>query len=127
MFEKRHEQLLPAPEFRRRVLRFATLALGITLAWWMVGILGYHFLGNLPWIDSTLNAAMIVGGMGPVDPLTSDIAKLFASVYAIASGIVFIGATGLLFSPIIHRVYHHFHLDVEPDSEDDTAVKRELK
>ncbi|MBI5303945.1 MAG: hypothetical protein HY868_17545 [Chloroflexi bacterium] len=119
MFEKHHEQLLPAQEFRRRVLRFAALALGITMTWWGVGILGYHVLGNLDWIDAILNAAMILGGMGPVDALTSPAAKLFASVYAITSGIVFIAATGLLFSPIIHRVYHHFHLDVESDADED--------
>lgn len=119
MFEKHHEQLLPAHEFRHRVLRFAALALTITLTWWGVGILGYRFLDNLDWIDAILNAAMILGGMGPVDALTSPVAKLFASVYAITSGIVFIAATGLLFSPIIHRVYHHFHLDVEADEKDE--------
>ena len=120
MFEKRREPLLPAQEFRRRMFRFAALALGITLVWWVVGILGYHFLGNLGWIDSILNAAMIVGGMGPVDPLTSSTAKLFASVYAITSGVVFIGATGILFAPVLHRIYHHFHLDSE-----DTNTKDE--
>ena len=113
MFERHHEPLLPAEKFRRRVLRFAALALAITLTWWTVGILGYHYLGNLGWIDSTMNAAMILGGMGPVDTLTSPAAKIFASLYAISSGVVFVGAVGLLFSPIIHRVYHHFHLDVK--------------
>ncbi len=123
MFEKRHEQLLPIAEFRRRVLRFAALALGITLVWWGIGIVGYHFLANLSWVDSILNSAMIVGGMGPVDPLPNSIAKLFASVYAIASGAVFIGAVGLLFSPIIHRVYHHFHINEEGDEGDSTDTK----
>ena len=112
MFEKHHEELLPAHEFRHRVLRFAGLALGITLLWWGIGTLGYHFLDGLDWIDAVLNAAMILGGMGPVDTLTSPAAKIFASIYAITSGIVFLAATGLLFSPIIHRIYHHFHLDV---------------
>jgi hypothetical protein len=113
MFEKHHEQLLPAHEFRYRMLRFAALAFGITLLWWGIGILGYHFLDGLDWIDAILNAAMILGGMGPVDALTNSAAKIFASIYAITSGIVFIAATGLLFSPVIHRIYHHFHLDAE--------------
>ena len=117
MFEQHHEQLLPFPEFRRRVLRFAALALVITLTWWAVGILGYRFLGDLDWIDAILNSAMILGGMGPVDPLNSPVAKLFASFYAITSGVVFIAAVGLLFSPIVHRVYHHFHLDLENDDD----------
>jgi hypothetical protein len=117
VFEKHHEPILSATAFRNRVLRFASLALAITLIWWGVGILGYHFLDGLDWIDAILNAAMILGGMGPVDALTSPAAKLFASVYAITSGIVFIAATGLLFSPIIHRVYHHFHLDMGSDED----------
>ncbi len=123
MFEKHHEPLLPASEFRRRVLRFAALAFGITLAWWIIGILGYHWLDGLGWIDSILNSAMILSGMGPVSTLNSSAAKLFASVYAITSGVVFIAAVGLLFSPIIHRVYHHFHLDVESDPDDDADAK----
>ncbi len=123
MFERRHEPLLPVAEFRRRVARFAALALAITLVWWGIGILGYHFLADLSWIDSILNSAMIVGGMGPVDPLKSDVAKLFASVYAIMSGAVFIGAVGLLFSPIIHRVYHHFHINEQGDEDDSTDAK----
>lgn len=120
MFEKRHEPLLPASEFRRRVLSYGGLALGITLAWWGVGILGYHYLGDLGWVDSTLNAAMILSGMGPVNPLGSTAVKLFASVYAITSGVIFIAAMGLLFGPIIHRIYHYFHLDAESDTDDDT-------
>jgi len=119
MFERRQEPLLPIAEFRRRVARFAVLALAVTMVWWMVGILGYHFLAGLSWIDAILNSAMIVGGMGPVDPLKNDVAKLFASVYAITSGAVFIGAVGLLFSPIIHRVYHHFHINEDGDEDDD--------
>ncbi len=123
MFERRHEPLLPIAEFRRRVARFAALALAITLIWWGIGILGYHFLADLSWIDSILNSAMIVGGMGPVDPLKNDVAKVFASVYAILSGAVFIGAVGLLFSPIIHRVYHHFHINEEGDEDDSANAK----
>jgi hypothetical protein len=120
MFERHHEQLLPIAQFRLRLLRFASLALAITLVWWSIGILGYHFFDNLDWIDAILNSAMIVGGMGPVDPLSTPAAKLFASFYAISSGVVFIGVVGLLFSPIIHRVYHHFHITEQGDEDDGT-------
>ena len=76
-----------------------------------VGILGYHLIAELDWVDSLLNASMILAGMGPVNPLTSDAAKIFASAYALLSGLVFIGATGILLTPIFHRVLHHFHLE----------------
>jgi hypothetical protein len=80
-----------------------------------VGVLGYHFLAHLPWIDSLLNASMILGGMGPVDALSSDAAKLFASFYALFSGLVFIGVAGLLMAPFAHRLLHRFHWDTEDD------------
>ena len=76
-----------------------------------LGILGYHFIAEFNWIDSLLNAAMILTGMGPVGALNSDAAKLFASVYALFSGVVFITATGILLTPIFHRVLHRFHLE----------------
>ena len=120
MFEKRHEPLLPTNAFMHRLLQFGGLAFGLTLIWWGVGILGYHFLGNLGWVDSILNSAMILSGMGPVNPLASTAVKLFASVYAITSGVVFVAAMGILFAPTIHRVYHRFHLDVESDTDDET-------
>ena len=75
------------------------------------GILGYHFIAKFNWMDSLLNAAMILTGMGPVGALNSDVAKLFASVYALFSGVVFISATGILLTPIFHRVLHRFHLE----------------
>jgi hypothetical protein len=76
-----------------------------------LGILGYHFIAGLGWVDSLLNATMILTGMGPVNPLTSDAAKLFASAYALFSGVIFITAAGILLSPIFHRVLHRFHLE----------------
>ena len=121
MFEKHHEPLLPAHVFIRRLIRFGGLALGLTLIWWGIGILGYHFLAGLSWVDAILNSAMIVGGMGPVDALTTVTAKLFASVYAVCSGVVFIGVAGILFVPVAHRVLHHFHLEAESDGTTDKA------
>jgi len=75
-----------------------------------VGVLGYHFLENLSWIDSLLNASMILGGMGPVTPLQTVAGKLFASFYAIYSGVILLASVGILATPIFHRFLHHFHL-----------------
>jgi hypothetical protein len=74
------------------------------------GMAGYHFLENLSWIDSLLNAAMILGGMGPVNPLQSDAGKIFASFYAIYSGVILLASVGVLIAPIFHRFLHQFHL-----------------
>jgi hypothetical protein len=76
-----------------------------------VGILGYHFLEGLSWIDSLLNASMILGGMGPIDGLKSTAAKIFASFYALFSGIVFLVIVGILVAPVVHRILHRMHLE----------------
>lgn len=77
----------------------------------LIGVTGYHAFAGLPWIDSLLNASMILTGMGPVDPMKSVGAKLFASAYALFSGLVFLSSAGILFSPIFHRFLHKFHLE----------------
>lgn len=89
-------------------LGLSTGLIGLSLG---VGILGYHFVAGFNWVDSLLNAAMILTGMGPVGALNSDAAKLFASAYALFSGVVFITATGILLAPIFHRVLHRFHIE----------------
>jgi len=76
-----------------------------------IGVVGYHWLAELPWIDSLLNASMILGGMGPVDPLHSTAAKVFASVYALFSGLAFIGIAGFILAPFVHRLLHKFHVE----------------
>jgi hypothetical protein len=93
--------------------RFAAAALLLVFISWGIGILGYHVFEGFSWIDSTLNAAMILGGMGPVDTLHTDTGKLFASFYALFSGIVFLVAVGVLIAPILHRLLHQFHLQAE--------------
>ena len=82
--------------------------IGVSL---LLGILGYHFIAGFGWIDSLLDASMILSGMGPVKDLNSDAAKVFASCYALFSGVVFISATGILLAPMFHRVLHRFHLE----------------
>jgi hypothetical protein len=76
-------------------------------------VLGYHHLGGLRWIDALVNASMILGGMGPVDPIASDAGKLFASFYALFSGLLFIGVASLVLAPFVHRVMHKLHIDDE--------------
>ena len=116
-FERRHEPLVPRRVFYRRVLTylvFSILIIGCSLG---IGILGYHFTENLSWIDSLLNASMILGGMGPVDQIHTVAGKLFASFYALFSGMVFLVAVGVLIAPVVHRFLHSFH--VAPDDMQD--------
>jgi len=111
LFEHKTEPLLPWPRFFRRVALSFLLASGIVGVALLIGVLGYHQFAGLAWIDALLNASMILTGMGPVDPMTSVPAKLFASTYALFSGVVFLSAVGIVLSPLFHRILHHFHLD----------------
>lgn len=111
MYERRKDRLLPWPKFLRRLGISFLLTWLIVLLAMAVGIVGYHFIAGLSWIDAVLNASMILTGMGPVNPLTNTPAKLFASAYALFSGVVFLSAMGIVLSPIFHRVLHVFHLD----------------
>lgn len=114
MFEHHKEPLASQAEFTWRVLRFGLLALAIILVSLGIGIVGYHFIVGLDWLDSLLNASMLLGGMGPIDTdLTTTGAKLFASFYAMFSGVVFLVAIGILSTPIFHRFMHRFHLELE--------------
>jgi hypothetical protein len=92
MFEHRTDPLLSRRWFLVRVVGFLALSAAVIGAALGIGVLGYHYLGGLPWIDELLNASMILGGMGPVDIIASDVGKLFASAYALFSGLLFIGA-----------------------------------
>lgn len=113
MYEHRRQPLLPRAAYFARVARNSAAALGIIFGALGIGVLGYHEIAGLAWIDSLLNALMILGGMGPVDALRNDAAKLFASAYALFSGIVFITVAGILAAPFVHRFLHRFHLDRE--------------
>ena len=117
LYEHRGQPLLPRPAFFRRVLSHIAVAAGVILGSLLIGILGYHFLNGLSWVDSLLNASMILGGMGPVDPLNNRAAKVFASIYALYSGMVFLAAAGLIFAPVFHRLLHRFHLEEDKEVE----------
>ncbi|MCI0631981.1 MAG: hypothetical protein L0Y44_15155 [Phycisphaerales bacterium] len=109
MFENRLEEVLPAYRFWYRLANSAVLALAVVAIWLFIGMLGYHFVAGLPWIDAFLNAAMILSGMGPVDEMRGNAAKLFAGTYALLSGVVFLSTAAILFAPLVHRLLHHFH------------------
>lgn len=117
-FENRRDPLLPRPLFYRRMLIYAGVSVGIIFTSLLLGILGYHFFGGLSWIDSLLNASMLLGGMGPVDPLKTTAGKVFASFFALFSGMVLLVAVGVLITPLFHRVLHQFHLESPDDDED---------
>ena len=76
-----------------------------------IGVSGYHWIGGFGWIDSLLEASMILGGMGPVNPIRTTGGKLFASGYALFSGLAFIALIGIVLAPVVHRMLHTFHAD----------------
>ena len=122
MYEQRSESLAPTGVFARRLLINALIAAGILFFSLGMGMLGYHFIEKLPWLDALLNASMILGGMGPVDAIKTDAGKLFASFYALFSGMIFLVAVGVLIAPVVHRFLHSFH--VVPDDVPDTEEGR---
>ena len=91
-------------------LSIASVVVALALGF---GVVGYHWLGGLPWIDALVNASMILGGMGPVDPISSPAGKLFVSFYALFSGLVFIGVASLAIAPFVHRIMHSLHIEEE--------------
>ena len=110
MYEHYKQPLISNHQFLVRMMRhggWALILLGVSLGF---GILGFHYLSHLLWIDSLLNAAMLLGGMGPIGEMGPTAGKLFASAFAIYSGLVFIAASGILFTPVFHRMMHKFHL-----------------
>ncbi len=112
-----HKQPLASRRvFLVRMARYLAVSIGIILISLAVGILGYHFTEGFSWLDSLLNASMILGGMGPVDPVRTVAGKLFASFYALFSGMVFLVAVGVLIAPAFHRFLHRFHLGVGGDN-----------
>jgi hypothetical protein len=110
MYERHDHRLLAWPRFLVRAGRHVAWGLLIILGAVSIGTVGYHTIGRLQWIDAFLNASMILSGMGPVDRMDTAPAKLFSALYALFSGLVFIGVVGVVVAPWIHRLYHWFHL-----------------
>jgi hypothetical protein len=110
MFEHHRQPLATMPAFLRRMLACFAVSQCVAVAALSIGMLGYHQIAGLNWIDSFENAAMILGGMGPVDQMATTPAKLFAGLYAIFCGLVFISVMGIVLAPVLHRVMHRLHL-----------------
>src|SRR5512143_57752 len=109
MYEPKAHPPIPRHRFVRRVLLHAAAALALLLLSLMLGMAGYEYFEQLPWRDACLNAAMLMGGLVPVDAPLTDGGKVFAGLSALYAGLVFLVAAGLLFAPIVHRVMHKFH------------------
>ena len=127
LLERRHEPLASRSVFIGRVVRFlgfSILIIGISLA---IGVLGYRFTEHMSWLDALLNASMILGGMGPIDTLHTVAGKLFASFYALFSGMVFLVAVGVLIAPVFHRFLHSFHVAPEDVAEAEEQLPAERK
>lgn len=110
-FERRDHALLPWPAFLRRMLRSTVIGAALVLVSLLAGMVGYHALEGLDWLDSYLNAAMILSGMGPLWSPRTDAGKLFAGAYALYSGLAVLAFAGITFAPLIHRMLHAFHAD----------------
>ena len=113
MFEHRREPLLPRKLFLLRLVRHFCIGIGIITMALGMGVLGYHFTEGLGWLDSLLNASMILSGLGPVQDLQHNAGQWFASFYALFSGVAFITMVGVLFVPVVHRFLHKFHLEMD--------------
>jgi hypothetical protein len=110
-FEQKHQKLATFSVFAQRVAGAVAISCCVIAVVLFVGVIGYHWLGGLNWIDSLLEASMILGGMGPVNAIKNDGAKLFASGYALFSGLIFIAIMGIVLTPVVHRILHKFHVE----------------
>lgn len=112
--ETRHEPVVPRHHFFRRVAVYSIVAIGFLSLSLLLGVCGYHFICGLPWVDALLDASMILTGMGPVSPMRTDEAKLFASAYAVFSGVAFLTTASILLAPVVHRLLHKLHVVENP-------------
>ena len=111
MFEHHRQPLLPRDKFVARVARNAGIAFALGAIALGVGVFGYRFIAGFGWVAALLNASMLLGGMGPVDLPHSEAGKLFAGLYALYAGLIFLVAVALVFTPILHRLLHKLHWD----------------
>lgn len=117
-FEHKSEPLMSRRRFAGRMLRSFSISVVIGALSLALGTAGYCYFGSLNSLDGLLNASMILTGMGPVDPMKTDGGKLFASIYALYSGIAFLSIMAVITAPIFHRIMHRFHLEEDDDVEE---------
>ena len=109
MYEPKAHPPIPRKRFVRRVLLHAGAGLALLLISLTLGMAGYVYFEQLPWRDAFMNAAMLMGGMGPVDAPRTNGGKLFAGLFALYAGLIFLVAAALIFAPVVHRIMHKFH------------------
>ena len=115
MFERLRAPLLPRRLFLARLAKSGLVFVALIGGALGLGTAGYHWICALPWMDALLNASMILTGMGPVDRMATSAAKMFASAYALFSGVVFLSSIGVLVAPVLHRFMHRFHLEEDAE------------
>jgi len=115
MYENKSARVLRRRKFVVRLVRHTAFAFCIILGSLYAGVLGYREFESMSWTDALLNASMILGGMGPVDALKTEPGKLFASLYALYSGVVFLATTAIVMAPLAHRLLHEFHAESQPE------------
>ena len=111
MYERHTEPLIPRRQFLRRLVRHGEIAMAVLLVSLAIGTFGFHWLAPQSWLDAFLNAAMLLGGMGPVGNFEQPVGKVFAGLFALYAGIVFLGASVVLLAPIVHRILHKLRLE----------------
>lgn len=119
MYENKNQKLVSKSSFRRRVVRNLIIFVAALAVMLLGGMCGYHYLGELNWVDSFLEACMILGGMGPVSQPKDNAVKIFAGCYALVCGVLFLSGVTFLISPFWHRELHRFHLADDDDEEND--------
>jgi hypothetical protein len=119
MFEHHYENLLPKQAFLKRLAKYALISLSLVIASLIIGMVGYYSFEGYSWVDSFLNAAMLMGGMGPAGTLHTDAGKIFAGIYALYCGLIELVAIGIFAAPLFHRFMHHFHLESEHKQKED--------
>jgi hypothetical protein len=109
VYETKHQPPLPRANFAQRLIGHLLVALGLVIGSLAIGMVGYKAFEKLSWIDAFLNASMLLSGMGPVNDPQTFAGKLFAGLYALYSGLVFLITAALIFTPLFHRLLHRFH------------------
>lgn len=111
MYEHHRQRPIHRHAFVKRLASHGAWALLLVLCSLGLGVAGFHVLSGQSWVDALVNSAMLLGGMGPVGDLGSSVGKIFAALYALYAGLVFLIVAGLLFAPVFHRILHRFHMD----------------
>ena len=112
-FEKKSRPVISNVAFLKRQLYFFFLSVILIVLSLLIGVIGYHYTGPMGWLDAFYNSSMILTGMGPVNIITNDAGKWFASFYALYSGVAFLTTAGVMLSPLVHRILHILHAEDE--------------